>query len=344
MVGVVQWQSTGLWFRALWVRLPSPTPLKTTMSTKDKYFLGLDIGASSVKYGYGNCQQGLQHFSKISLSHKSLSCLQDSIQQILSETDAAIGIDNILAIGIGTPGTIDRTQNKIVGVNPNLPYWVDHDPRKLIPPELSMPVVSDNDANLMCLAEAMLRRHGGHVVGITVGSGIGCGYVLNSEVYHGSHGFAMELGHVTAITDGDLCNCGRKGCLEAYASVDGIRRRVERELALDFSSSGSFSLIELISAQQEYPRITELIQEGMHALALGISNLVVVMDPDLVVIGGGAMDAGLYELTDLEKIIRGYLPPLNSSHLTLDKALEGNRAGVWGAIFLAEQYIGSSSE
>jgi glucokinase len=308
------------------------------MSTKDKFFLGLDIGASSIKFGWGNCQSGLQHFDKRELVQRSLSCLHNTVAEIIGECDRVIGLGHILSIGIGTPGTIDLATRKITGINPNLPFWVDQDPAELIPPEIQLPVYFDNDANLMCLGEAWLRGSRGRIAGITVGSGIGCGYVQDGHVYHGAHGYAMELGHITGIPDGELCSCGRKGCLEAYASIEGIKSRITR-IGLSTTLAPRSGLRELLDAASSDPRVADAIAEGMTELARGIANFCVIIDPDTVVIGGGGMDGGLYDWEELRKLIVAFLPPINASTTSLERAREGNRAGVLGAVVLAEQSL-----
>lgn len=304
------------------------------MTTKE-YSLGLDIGASSVKYGWGNCQQGLQFFDKKPIQHKSLSCLKDTIIGILDITDQKVGLQNIRSIGIGTPGTIDLDTGKIVGVNPNMPYWIGHKPDELIPSGIHAPIYYDNDANLMALAEASLRGSRGKLIGVTIGSGIGCGFVDNGSIYKGSHGYAMELGHMTVYPAGELCSCGRKGCLEAYTSVEGLRSRIVKPRGDIAESALGSDLSSLIQRKKDNPGIQRIIEEGMRALAIALANAIILFDPDIVVLGGGAMDAGLYDMRELHELLQKMLPTVNASKLKLELALEGNRAGVLGAIILA---------
>ena len=310
------------------------------MNRQDKYLLGLDIGGSSIKFGYGCCPKSLQYFDKVELQHKSLSCMQDACSQILSIVDSQVGLSAIRAIGIGTCGTIDSRSGLIVGVNPNLKFWVNLPPSAILPPELNLPVAWDNDANLMCLAEATLSCPQGRVLGITVGSGIGCGYVQGGEVYHGAHGYAMELGHVTAVYQGLPCNCGRRGCVEAYASLEGIKRRIVSEAGLE----DGLDLPAILRNRHADPRLERLIREGEEHLSLSVANLIVTLDPDLVVFGGGLMDAGLYDIADLRRRIRELLPELNSAQVKVEQAKEGNKAGVLGAMILAGQMIKTESE
>jgi len=123
-----------------------------------KSYLGIDIGGSAVKFGWGNSHDGLQYFSSVPIKKKSLSEFKLLIRKVLQEVETRVGFGKINGIGIGSPGTIDVKGGKVVGVNPNLPFWVDHDPRELIPANLELPILVDNDANLMALAEAHYQK------------------------------------------------------------------------------------------------------------------------------------------------------------------------------------------
>ena len=309
------------------------------MSTNDTLQLGLDIGGSSIKYGWG-CKSGLQFFGSIHHQEKSLAGFKQSIGLILEECRQKVGLDRIGAVGIGTPGTIDLQSSKLVGVNPNLPFWTDLDPRDLIPPDLNIPVFCDNDANVMCLAEAWLRGPDKKVAGITVGSGIGCGFVIDGKIYRGAHGYAMELGHTTSFADGVPCFCGRNGCLEAYTSVEGLKRRMQNIPGAEDKLFADSGLRELLDFSQDRIEARRIIQEGLKTLAQGISDLVVILDPDVVVLGGGAMDGGLYSFEELVQTAKSFMPLQNAERTSVEKALEGNRAGVLGAVILASQGLG----
>ncbi len=309
------------------------------MSTNDTLQLGLDIGGSSIKYGWGNCKSGLQHFGSIHHTEKSLSGFRHSIALILDKCAQLVGWDRVNAVGIGIPGTIDLQTSKLVGINPNLPFLTDLDPRELILSSLNIPVFCDNDANVMCLAEAWLRGMDKKVAGITVGSGIGCGYVIDGKIHRGAHGYAMELGHTISFADGEPCLCGRKGCLEAYASVEGLKKRIRKLPGAHELVPADSGLRELLKFSQNKPEARAFIREGLQTLARGISDLVVILDPDVVALGGGAMDGGLYPFEELAKIAKALMPTQNAKKTSLEQALEGNRAGVLGAIILASQSV-----
>jgi glucokinase len=312
------------------------------MITSDKLFLGMDIGASSVKYGYGNCKQDLLHFSKVPLTERSLIGLRKAVTEILQDVDARLGLNQIAAIGVGTPGMVDAQSGKLKGVNPNLPFWVDRDPRDLFSDDLGIPIFYDNDANLMVLGEAWLRPDMSSVFGVTLGSGIGGGLVRDNVIYHGSHGYAMEVGHIMVVHQGCLCACGRLGCLEAYSGVDGLKKRIA-------SLTGdpgvlSWELRVMLDKAVRNSLISKVIDEGRSHLARALANIIVVLDPDCVVLGGGALEAGLYDADILREMIVSLLPHPHCVITCVEAALRGNRAGVLGAIVLASQKLSLSTE
>ncbi len=293
--------------------------------------LGMDIGGSAIKYGWGN-HEGLQHFDAISLKQKTMEHFRSAASQVLEIADRALGLDNVAAVGIGSPGTIERSTSRIRGVNPNLPFWTDCVPADIIPENLKIPVFVDNDANLMALAEAHHYRTD-HALGITVGSGIGGGIILNGSIYHGANGFGGEFGHVTVVDNGQLCNCGKKGCLEAYASVDGLRRSLS---AMD-DELASLSIGKLLERQDN--RVTETLKLGHDYLVAAIVNYVTLLDPEYVILGGGGMDAGMYDVHSIKGDMERSLAAVNRDKVAVVKAFYGNRAGVMGAILLASRGI-----
>jgi len=188
----------------------------------------------------------------------------------------------------------------------------------------------------MCFAEAWLRDFKKDIIGITIGSGIGCGFVQKDRIFHGSHGYAMELGHICIIPGGELCSCGRKGCVEAYSSVDGLKRRIS-SLEIPFSKTeSSLEIKDLLHLAAIDSKANHILEEGLFILAQGIANLCVLLDPEIIVLGGGAMEGNLYDWEKLQKKIIDFMPMINAKHTRIEKALAGNRAGVLGAIILAE--------
>lgn len=293
------------------------------------YYLGIDIGGTAIKYAIGNPGEKPAHSSLIPTPKSSLPDFLAATRALIS---SLIRDYPIRGIGIATPGTIDRQSGKLQGVNPNLPWWTDVSPLLIVPDEYRHIAFCDNDANLMTLAEA----HGtsAFVLGVTIGTGIGSGLVANNAVYHGSRGFALELGHIAVAVDSVKCNCGLKDCLEAHSSVTAILKAAA-QLNAKYQDK---SLSEIILAAEHDPDLAAIISRAKHYLCKGLATVCMLLDPDLIILGGGGMDAGLYDIPEISEELRSATALVNH-HTEIRKATLGNQAGVMGAIYLAAQSL-----
>jgi len=300
-------------------------------------FLGIDIGGSSIKYGWGNCEEGLQSYQTLVLQRKNRDDFLALVQEMFNNVDSKIGLNNLKGIGMGMPGAIDKITGLVTTNNPNLPFWVNHHPSELLPENCNIPFAFDNDANLMALAESYTQKKD-YVAGVTIGSGIGCGIIIEGRIYHGAYGFAGELGHICVVDKGLRCNCGKNGCLEAYASGEGLRRR----LALKNPCYVEMDLPAILAIKETDTLVGDYIKQGQLMLTAALSGLATCLDPEIIIIGGGAMDLGLYCIWELKEEIIKKLPAAHSTHLKVTKAINGNKAGVLGAIKLIEDKFNSN--
>ena len=300
-------------------------------------FLGIDIGGSSIKYGWGNCEEGLQSYQTLVLQKKNRDDFLALVQEMFNNVDSKIGLNNLKGIGMGMPGAIDKITGLVTANNPNLPFWVNHHPSELLPENCNIPFAFDNDANLMALAESYTQKKD-YVAGVTIGSGIGCGIIIEGRIYHGAYGFAGELGHICVVDKGLRCNCGKNGCLEAYASGEGLRRR----LALKNPCYAEMDLPAILAIKETDTLVGDYIKQGQLMLTAALSGLATCLDPEIIIIGGGAMDLGLYCIWELKEEIIKKLPAAHSTHLKVTKAINGNKAGVLGAIKLIEDKFNSN--
>jgi len=296
-------------------------------------FLGIDIGASSIKYGWGNPSVGIDYFDSENLEERSRAGIISAISIVLQKCQHSIGLDKIKSIGAGTPGKLNKNTHKLVGINPNLSDWTEIDPIIAFPERLREKVVIDNDANLMTLAEAKLLPEANAVLGITIGSGIGCGFVLEGRIYHGAHGFAMELGHNIVCASGEKCNCGKAGCLEAYASVTGMLQAANKKIGVS-----DISIVDFLKASESNQSLHNILDDSLQYLSLAASNLVINLDADAIVIGGGVTEIGEYPLKRLMNLLYQHLPVDNRDSIVIKKAHWGNKAGVMGGILLASDF------
>jgi len=144
----------------------------------------------------------------------------------------------------------------------------------------------------------------------------------------------MELGHVTIVPDGELCSCQRRGCLEAYASVDGIKRRAAT--LGEYPNAMGWNLLDLLRHAGADARLQDMISEGERLLARALTDLTILLDPQLIALGGGGMEGRLYSVDNISALILAQLPIVNRPFLQVHCAKAGNKAGVLGAIALAE--------
>ena len=294
--------------------------------------LGIDIGGSSFKYGLGNCEVGLQYYQILNLPEKNLNTFLSVAAKMFNDVDNQFGLNKLKGIGIGIPGAIDKITGCAIGTNPNLPFWVNHSPLELIPDNCKLPLAFDNDANLMALSEANSYCKQ-YAIGVTIGSGIGCGIISDGQILHGANGYAGELGHICVVDNGAKCNCGKNGCLEAYSSVEGLRNL----LAIHNPLYAKLDLPTLVATKETDPLVNEYCKQGKQLLSIALAGLATCLDPEIIILGGGAMDFDLYYISEIEKDILELLPKAHRAKISITKAKNGNKAGVLGSIKLIEE-------
>ena len=254
--------------------------------------------------------------------------------------------DNVVAVGLGAPGLVDRSGTLRYG--PNLPEVVNVPVAALLSQRLGLPVVADNDATCAAWAEHErgAARGANHSITITLGTGIGAGITVKGEILRGAHGFAGEPGHMVVDPSGARCPCGRKGCWERFASGSGLGR-----LAREAAHAGrGHRILELAGGDAENVRgehVTQAAAEGDAEanevvvsfawwVALGVANLVNILDSEIVVIGGGLAEAGDLLLDPIRAAYGELVMGADyRDHVPIVGAELGERAGAWGAALLA---------
>ncbi|MCB0978299.1 MAG: ROK family protein [Acidimicrobiales bacterium] len=276
-----------------------------------------------------------------------LDAITDLRDSLLKGAVEALGRPvELAAVGLGAPGLVDRSGTLRFGAN--LPGVVDAPLADLLRERLGVPVAVDNDATCAAWAEHERGAAVGanHSMTITLGTGIGAGITVKGEILRGAHGFAGEPGHMVVDPHGPRCPCGRRGCWERFGSGSGLGR-----LAREAAESGNASrLLELAggeigevkgelvtrAAAEGDEEALAVIREFAWWVALGIANLVNVLDSELVVIGGGLADAGDLLLDPVRSAYRDLV--LGADHrdeVPIVVAKLGSRAGAWGAALLA---------
>jgi glucokinase len=214
---------------------------------------------------------------------------------------AGVGMDEIAAVGVGSPGPLDLKKGRIIET-PNL-KWKDAPLKADLKKHLQRPVAIDNDGNVGLLGEyAYGAGHGSQdMVGLFIGTGIGGGVIINGELLHGFNENAAELGHMILNPDGPVCGCGNHGCLEAFASRLAIEREIRQAVAAGVPSAildghenpeamlRSKRLSEAYSANDQ--AVVQAIERSATYVGYGVASLLNIFNPEVVVIGGGVVEA-----------------------------------------------------
>ncbi|MBI1808488.1 MAG: ROK family protein, partial [Gemmatimonadetes bacterium] len=274
-----------------------------------------------------------------------------AIETVIAETIAKTGATRkqFWGVGLGAPGPLDRDAGLVI-VAPNL-GWNDYPLRDRIVAATGLTATLDNDANCATVGEWWIgaAQGGRNVVGMTIGTGIGGGLILDGKLYHGSSDVAGEIGHTTIDTQGRRCKCGNYGCLEAYASGTAIGERAREALAggepsaLLVMAGGDLSKVTaqtVYEAAKTGDRIaSEVVRETARYIGTGIANLLNVFNPDVVVLAGGVAQAGedLFGPLRAEVKRRAFKPAVDACRI-VPGALGGN-AGMVGAVatFMSQQ-------
>jgi predicted NBD/HSP70 family sugar kinase len=233
----------------------------------------------------------------------------------------------ILGVGIGISGFVDAE----AGVDLYSPIlgWREVPIRAPLEQRLGLPVYVENDVNALTLAERWYGagRNFRDFICITVGEGIGAGVVIGGELYRGAAGGAGELGHTTINPDGPRCRCGERGCLEVYAS--------DRFLLHQASALGYQGIPELITAAQNGDGTARQVFHDMgRALGIGTKNIVNLLNPEAVVLGGERLDAADLFLPAFEEEVRRHSFPKEAEELAIVRAELGEDGFLVGAATL----------
>jgi glucokinase len=324
-----------------------------------RFVLGIDIGGTNLVVG-SVAEDGSTVVATASEPTQSEAGATDVLDRLVSLAERAIAATrreapgaDILGIGVGAPGPLD-TKRGIVLLTPNL-GWVNMPLRQIIHDRLGLPAALDNDANCAVLGEWWVgaARGARHAIGITIGTGIGGGLILDGRLYHGASDVAGEIGHTTIDTEGRRCKCGNYGCLEAYASGPNIALRAVEELQAGAESRLRALVnddLSKITAQTVYQAAAdgdelalEVVNDTAKFLGVGIGNLLNVFNPEVVVVCGGVTLAGahLFEPLRREVARRAFKPAVAACRIVPGE-LAGT-AGVYGAakVFLDQTAAGA---
>ena len=308
-----------------------------------KYVFGVDIGGTTVKIGLFDVEGKLLDKWEITTRTDEggkyiLGDIAESVSAKIAEK--AIDKNDVAGIGMGVPGPVrdDGTVIKCVNLG-----WGVFNVAEELSKLTGVPVKAGNDANMATLREMWQGGGKGHdnIVMVTLGTGVGGGIIINGKMVSGVNGAGGEIGHMTIKNDEtEFCNCGKKGCLEQYASATGIVRMAK--IALNESDRPSkLREVQYISAKEIFDQAKtgddlamELVDELGNKLGLALAQVSCVVDPEVFVIGGGVSRAGSILIDAVKKAYQKYAFHA-SKNAGFELATLGNDAGMYGGAYLA---------
>lgn len=311
----------------------------------ENIYIGVDVGGMSIKVGAVNLNGEIILKDSIKTDSKNIDNFLSDLETIVTKIVNEVRYDySIKGIGFGIPGLVDNKSGSIIkmanidGEKVNVKEKLKH---------LNLPIYLSNDANVATLAEQRFGVAKGYsdVILLTLGTGVGGGIIINNKLYEGRDGKGTELGHIMLKMDGELCGCGRKGCLEAYASATALIRITKEHMMNNKSSlmweysknklDNVNGLTSFECAKKGDLEANKVIDEYISYLGEGMIDYSNIFRPEVFVIGGGISNQGEYLSNKLYKYLKdrnfGYKGAPESKVLI---AKLKNDAGIIGAASL----------
>lgn len=311
-------------------------------------FVGIDLGGTNIKIGlFGSELKLVRKTSVATEADMGPDVVIDKMAQTVEKlvADEGLALSDIIAIGIGTPGPAKYSEGVIIR-STNMPKFKNVPICKMLKEKLGAPVVFDNDANVACWGEYAVGAGKGveDMVFFTLGTGIGGGIISNGELVHGCAENAAELGHTIIYPDGRKCNCGQRGCVEAYASADSTARRAREAIEAGAESSLKKVLDEkgTITSKDVYEHLAagdnlakDITDGTAEALAITCINMLHTTEPKRIVFAGGMIAAGDVLLDRIRDYFDEHIWSIKEESVEIVFAALGEDAGIIGAAALA---------
>ena len=310
------------------------------------YFVGVDVGGTTIKGGA--VDDTGRALSAVNLPTEAFRGQEAGLERMCEAVRQAVAaaelrLDQVAAIGVATPGTMDIPAGVILDP-PNLKPWQNVPVRRHLHETFGVPTAFQNDANAAAYGEYWVGAGRGtrSMVLLTLGTGVGGGIILEDAVLEGRHSHGAEVGHIRIeLTSPRLCGCGRSGCLEAYASATAVVKRALEALNADAGRSalhavlraqGDLTAREVFEAAAAGDALADrIVEDTAFYLAVGAMNLMHTIDPDMVVFGGGMTAAGDAFLERIRRHVRQLAFPVPAEKTRIEFTQLGTDAGFIGA-------------
>ncbi len=309
------------------------------------YRIGVDLGGTNIAVGVVDENYKIIGRGKVKTNApRPAEEIFDDIAKavFMAVEDAGLTMDDISFVGVGTPGSVNKEEGLIEFSNNldfnNVPAY------KLLEERIGKPCVFENDANAAALGEAYAGAGNGvkNLVAVTLGTGVGSGIIVNGKVLGGINDAAGEMGHTTIVVDGEPCNCGRKGCWERYASATALISQTKAKMQACPDSKmwelaeGSLDNVNGRTAFNAMYAGDEagkaVVEQYVKYVAIGVTNIVNIFQPDVICIGGGISNEGENLLQPIRDFVTAECYTKHAKkQAVICKAVLGNDAGIIGA-------------
>ena len=307
------------------------------------YYIGIDLGGTNIAAGIVDetgaivCQT-----STPTLKERPITEIMDDMTRLCFELcdESKISMDEIEAVGVGCPGSVDN-ENGIISYSNNIPMKMVK-MREYLENKLNKRVNLENDANAAAFGEYVINGNNAQsFLFITLGTGVGGGVILNGKIFRGFNGVASEAGHMTLVHGGEQCTCGKKGCWEAYASVTALINQTKR--AIEENPDSSMCGDEKVTGRTSFDAAKAgdktakaVVEQYCKYVADGIVSLVNILEPQKVCIGGGISREGDYLLNPVREFVDKYEYNKYCPKTVIETAKLFNEAGIIGAALAAK--------
>ncbi len=313
-------------------------PSLLAMNPESRVVAGVDIGASHTSVALADLAGVVlaEHRAELDVAtgpEKVLGSALGAIGKLLKAQKRSVA--ELSAIGLGLPGPVEHSSGRAINP-PIMPGWDRYDVPAHVQRTFSVPVLVDNDVNIMALGEQHAHLPDVHdLVFIKVATGIGAGLISGGQLQRGAQGAAGDLGHVrVARADDVTCRCGNQGCLEAIAAGPALARAL-RDAGVDAASGQE--VVALV--RRGDAAAAQVVRQAGRDIGEVVATVVNVMNPSAIVIGGALADAGESLIAGIREVVYNRSLPLATEHLTIMTARAGERAGVIGAAALAIGHV-----
>lgn len=316
------------------------------MKTKrqKKCFVGLEFGGTNIKAALFDDR------ARIICDEFQPTGARQGVESVLNRIKAIIHDlinkqkilpNSLKGIGIASPGPLDIKTGTVFN-SPNLPGWDKVPLKEIIEREFTVPVILENDTNAAALGELWMGNGKGakNLILLTLGTGVGGGIILDKKIWHGNNDLGGEIGHMTIEKNGPKCNCGNRGCFESFVSATGIVRRTVKALKEGRVSSLSKQTNKLTpkiifnEAKKGDGLAKEIVNETGEYLGIGLANLVNILNPERIILGGGVVQSIEILLKPAMKELKKRAFARGIENLKILPWKLGNHAGIIGSIYL----------